>query len=96
MRRARCSSCGTSFEQGRGSLIIVRPPDGPPEPAAAVATESDDSDARLVRVLEDLPTFTGLDARNYSLRANDVAHIPTYNARILLEAGKVERLEGEA
>ncbi len=32
---ARCSSCGTSFEQGRGSVIIVRPPDGPPEPSAA-------------------------------------------------------------
>ncbi len=30
-----CSSCGTSFEQGRGSLIIVCPPDGPPEPTTA-------------------------------------------------------------
>ena len=55
-----------------------------------------DSGALLVRVLEDLPTFTGLDARNYSLRANDVVHVPLYNARILLEAGKVERLEDEA
>lgn len=34
-RRAKCSSCGTSFEQGRGSVIIVRPPDGPPESATA-------------------------------------------------------------
>ena len=41
MRRARCSSCGTSFEQGRGSLIIVRPPDGPPEPAAASSLLAD-------------------------------------------------------
>ena len=29
--RAKCSSCGTLFEQGRGSVIIVRPPDGLPE-----------------------------------------------------------------
>ena len=64
-----------------------------PEPAVA---EEDDTGALLVRVLEDLPTFTGLDARNYSLRANDVVHIPLYNARMLLEAGKVERLEDEA
>ncbi len=33
--RAKCSSCGTRFEQGRGSVIIVRPPEGPPEQAAA-------------------------------------------------------------
>ena len=67
-----------------------------PEPAVAAPADIDDSKALLVRVLEDLPTFTGLDARNYSLKANDVAHIPLYNARMLLEAGKVERLEDEA
>ena len=62
---------------------------------SAVAGD-DDSEVLLVRVLEDLPTFTGLDARNYSLKESDVAHIPLYNARMLLEAGKVERLEDEA
>jgi DNA replication initiation complex subunit (GINS family) len=67
-----------------------------PEPAVAAPADIDDSKALLVRVLEDLPTFTGLDARNYSLKANDVAHIPLYNARMLLEAGKVERLEDKA
>ena len=67
-----------------------------PEPAVTDPADIDDSKALLVRVLEDLPTFTGLDARNYSLKANDVAHIPLYNARMLLEAGKVERLEDEA
>ena len=36
-----CSSCGTSFEQGRGSLIIVRPPDAPPEPTAASSLLAD-------------------------------------------------------
>ena len=29
--RAKCSSCGTQFEQGREAVIIVRPPGGPPE-----------------------------------------------------------------
>ena len=62
----------------------------------SAVTGDDGSDALLVRVLEDLPTFTGLDARNYSLKKSDVAHIPLYNARMLLEAGKVERLEDEA
>ena len=66
------------------------------EPAVTAPADIDDSKALLVRVLEDLPTFTGLDARNYSLKANDVVHIPLYNARVLLEAGKVERLEEEA
>ena len=32
---AKCSSCGTQFEQGRGAAIIVRPPDGPPEESTA-------------------------------------------------------------
>ncbi len=67
-----------------------------PESDATAPANIDDSESLLVRVLEDLPTFTGLDARNYSLKANDVAHIPLYNARMLLEAGKVERLEEEA
>lgn len=39
--RAKCLSCGTSFKQGRGSLIIVRPPDGPPEPTAASSLLAD-------------------------------------------------------
>jgi len=33
--RAKCSSCGTQFEQGRGAVIIIRPPDGPPEQSTA-------------------------------------------------------------
>ncbi len=38
---AKCSSCGTSFEQGRGSVIIVRSPDGPPEPTSASSLIAD-------------------------------------------------------
>ena len=42
-----------------------------------------------IKVLEDLPTFTGMDAKNYSLKSNDIVSIPIYNARILNDAGKV-------
>ena len=39
--RAKCSSCGTSFRQGRGAVIIVRPPKGPSERTAASSLVSD-------------------------------------------------------
>ena len=39
--RARCFSCGTRFEQGRGSVITVRPPEGPPEQASATSLIAD-------------------------------------------------------
>jgi len=42
-----------------------------------------------IKVLEDLPTFTGMDAKNYSLKNNDIVSIPKYNARMLSDAGKV-------
>ena len=39
--RARCSSCGTRLEQGRGSVIIVRPLKGPPEQTSATSLLAD-------------------------------------------------------
>ena len=39
--RARCFSCGTRFEQGRGSVITVRPPEGPPEQTSATSLIAD-------------------------------------------------------
>ena len=39
--RAKCSSCGTGFQQGRGSIIIVRPPKGPPERTSASSLLAD-------------------------------------------------------
>lgn len=33
--RAKCVSCGTRFEQGRGAMIIVRPPERPSEQCTA-------------------------------------------------------------
>ena len=46
-----------------------------------------------IKVLEDLPTFTGMDAKNYSLKSNDIVSIPIYNARILSDAGKVRLIK---
>ena len=43
-----------------------------------------------VKVLETLPTFTGMDANNYTLKNEDITEIPIYNAKILRDAGKVE------
>ncbi len=40
-RRARCFSCGTRYEQGRGSVIIVRPPEGPLERLSAASLVAD-------------------------------------------------------
>ena len=40
-RGAKCSSCGTSFQQGRGSVIVVRPPDGPAERTSATSLLAD-------------------------------------------------------
>ena len=39
--RAKCSSCGTRFEQGRGSLILMSPPQGPVEEASATSLLAD-------------------------------------------------------
>ncbi|HJM17316.1 MAG TPA: hypothetical protein QGI59_02290 [Candidatus Poseidoniia archaeon] len=43
-----------------------------------------------VEILEDLPTFTGMDAKNYTLKINKTEIIPIYNAKILSDAGKVK------
>ena len=45
-----------------------------------------------VEVLEDLPTFTGMDAKNYTLKNSKKELIPIYNAKILSDAGKVKIL----
>ena len=45
-----------------------------------------------VEVLEDLPTFTGMDAKNYTLKNSEKEIIPIYNAKILSDAGKVKIL----
>ena len=53
--------------------------------------KSDNSEYLNVKVLEDLPTFTGMDAKNYTLKSGDTESIPKYNARMLSDAGKVKQ-----
>ena len=60
-----------------------------PEEKATTKTEPQNDEYIEIKVLEDLPTFTGMDAKNYSLKSNDIVSIPIYNARILSDAGKV-------
>ena len=56
----------------------------------SIDEESDNSEYLSVKVLEDLPTFTGMDAKNYTLKSGDTESIPKYNARMLSDAGKVK------
>ena len=66
----------------------------PSDPMVADTTEPEkiiDNDEYIkVKVLETLPTFTGMDANNYTLKNEDITEIPIYNAKILRDAGKVE------
>ncbi|MDP6917086.1 MAG: hypothetical protein QF895_03945 [SAR86 cluster bacterium] len=55
-----------------------------------VEKEDTDDEYIEIKVLEDLPTFTGMDAKNYTLKNNDIVSIPIYNARMLSDAGKVK------
>jgi len=60
-----------------------------PEEKITKEDESQNDEYIEIKVLEDLPTFTGMDAKNYTLKNNDIVSIPIYNARILSDAGKV-------
>ena len=60
-----------------------------PEEKTNITIEPQNDEYIEIKVLEDLPTFTGMDAKNYSLKSNDIVSIPIYNARILSDAGKV-------
>lgn len=54
-------------------------------------TIKDEEDEYLqVEILEDLPTFIGMDAKNYTLKNNAIEKIPIYNAKVLSDAGKVK------
>ena len=61
-----------------------------PEEKATTKIEPQNKEYIEIKVLEDLPTFTGMDAKNYSLKSNDIVNIPIYNARILSDDGKVQ------
>ncbi|HDS45121.1 MAG TPA: DNA replication complex GINS family protein [Methanomicrobia archaeon] len=49
----------------------------------------------IVRILDDLPPFMGIDGRIYKLKREDVILLPKTNAEILCKRGVAERFEGE-
>ena len=57
-----------------------------------VKEKSEDEEDKYIQVeiLEDLPTFIGMDAKNYTLKNNAIEKIPIYNAKVLSDAGKVK------
>ncbi len=48
----------------------------------------------VVRILKDLPTFTGADGRNYTVRAEDVAVLPQLNAAGLIKRNAAMLIAG--
>jgi len=73
---------------------VVQLPEAPPKEACDAksreATEAvTPEDLVLVRVLEDVPTFAGVD-RDYKLRREDIVSIPKNIADTLLTHGKVK------
>lgn len=47
---------------------------------------------KIVRILEDLPSFLGLDLKNYSLSKDDVVTLPEENALLLCKNKKAEEI----
>ena len=73
---------------------VVQLPNAPPKEACEAKREAapegeSQEDLVLVRVLEDVPTFAGVD-RDYKLRREDVVSIPKSIAGTLLSHGKVK------
>ena len=55
-----------------------------------VKSEDEEDEYIQVEILEDLPTFIGMDAKNYTLKNSAIEKIPIYNAKVLSDAGKVK------
>jgi DNA replication initiation complex subunit (GINS family) len=75
---------------------IVRLPDVPEPSAAEDGAQADDAKnvtapMVLVRVLEDVPTFAGVD-KDYTLRKEDVIALPRNIAETLVSHGKIRMI----
>jgi DNA replication factor GINS len=49
----------------------------------------------IVRILDDIPPFMGIDGRIYKVKREDVIMLPKTNAEILCKRGVAERFQGE-
>jgi DNA replication factor GINS len=62
------------------------------EPAAEVADAEPTEGLVLARVLEDVPTFAGVD-RDYKLRREDIVSLPETIAKTLVSHGKIKLVD---
>jgi len=89
--KADFEELGPRFTQPKDVEILPEvPTDGSCEmKASAKAGTGTAEDLVLVRVLEDVPTFAGVD-KDYKLRKEDVVSIPKNIANTLLSHGKIK------
>ncbi len=57
-------------------------------------TSSSGEELHIVRILEDIPTFMGIDGRIYKVKKEDVIMLPKTNAEILCKRRVAVRFEG--
>ncbi len=57
-------------------------------------TNSSGEELHIVRILEDIPTFMGIDGRIYKVKKEDVIMLPKTNAEILCKRRVAVRFEG--
>jgi DNA replication factor GINS len=60
-----------------------------------VPAKSQGEELHIVRILEDIPTFMGIDGRIYKVKKEDVIMLPKTNAEILCKRGVAVRFEAE-
>jgi len=89
--KADFEELGPRFTQPKDVKILPEvPSDGTCEKKAGLKSSRElDGDLVLVRVLEDVPTFAGVD-KDYKLRKEDVVSIPKNIANTLLSHGKIK------
>jgi DNA replication initiation complex subunit (GINS family) len=90
--RADFEELGPRFTQPKDVFELPEAP----APKACEDKKTPEADAAvdalvLVRVLEDIPTFAGVD-KDYKLRKEDIVSLPTGIAKTLLSHGKVKQI----
>jgi DNA replication factor GINS len=90
-RRELSASTRGGQEAGKGISITVIGE----EKAAETGKKNINGEYVVVRILKDLPTFTGVDGRNYSVSAEDVVVLPQLNATGLIKRNAAKLIAGQ-
>jgi len=64
-----------------------------PEPKKKTRSAPNIKDYIMVRILHDIPTFAGMDGKNYTLAREDVATVPVVNANALILRGAALKIK---